>query len=349
MSKILIVAPYQFGELSDCYYWAKYSKENNQVWYIGYRQRNSSITSRSLEGIKIWQPVKFKNNILFGAYFYLNVIFKILINKIDNVIICNMPYAELLPLLFKRKNIVFDIRTLSVVENEEIRLRADTSTIKRARCFKHVSVISNGLIRKIALNNTSLLPLGAEELSLKNKKFDIMRMMYIGTFNGRKLEDFLQGVLMFKMKYKIQFTCDIIGNGDPQTTKKIQNIAKEIGSEVVLHGYLNHEESQLYFDNCNIGICYVPQTEYYEEQPATKLYEYFLSGMAAIATSTHAIKEDMLLGCGVLIEDNPNSVCEGLKKMHDLMPTYESSDIRKKSQKYHWSLIFEHNFLSLFS
>lgn len=349
MNKILIIAPYQFGELSDCYYWAKYARMNYEILYMGYRQRTSKITQMQLEGVDVWEPIKFKNTKLFGLYFYLNVFKTILFSKIDNVIICNMPYADFLPRIFRKKNIVFDIRTLSVSPNPKERLAADKITKRRASNFKKISVISEGIINKIALKKTYLLPLGAEEISLTNKNFDIMRLMYIGTFNGRNLDEFLEGLLMFKNKTHIPFTFDIIGMGDSETTQKMVRIASQIGPEVKFHGYLNHEESKCFFDKCNVGVCYVPITEYYEYQPATKLYEYFLSGLACIATSTISIKKDMLFDCGVLTKDNPYSVCSSLEALYQNFSNYNSSDIRIKAKRFHWRSIIDNYFKPLFS
>lgn len=349
MKRLLIVAPYQFGELSDCYYWAKYARKDYDIFYMGYRQRHSKMTRMHLDGVKIWEPVKFRNTKLFGLYFYLRVIMKILALGINHIIICNMPYAELLPRVFKRKNIVFDIRTLSVSSDHKVRLNADAATRRRASNFHKVSVISEGIMDKLSLQNACLLPLGAEEISLTGKRFDLMRLMYIGTFNGRNLDVFLEGLLMFKNKTHIPFTFDIIGTGDIKTTQKMKQVASQIGEEVKFHGYLNHEESRCFFDKCNVGVCYVPMTEYYEYQPATKLYEYFLSGMACVATSTFAIKRDMLLDCGTLAEDNASSVCKSLEKLYGNFSMYNSTEIRRKAQAFHWRTIVDNCFFSLFA
>ena len=47
-NKLLIIAPYQFGELSDCYYWAKYATIAGwDVTYIGYKYKYREVKERS--------------------------------------------------------------------------------------------------------------------------------------------------------------------------------------------------------------------------------------------------------------------------------------------------------------
>ena len=345
---VLIIAPYQFGELSDCYYWAKYAKDDYNIVYFGYRQPNSKITQMQMDGVKIWQPTKFKSVKLFGIFFYLRIILYIIMHKIKNVIICNMPKAEILVKLFKHRNIILDIRTMSVDSSAQIRKHADDCTRTRARQFRRVSAISKGVINSLHLSSCNLLPLGAEELSNTNKVFDKLRLMYIGTLNGRKLDVFLEGLLLYKQKYSQIFTFDIIGTGDEETTKQISCVAKKIGEEVVIHGYKNHQESKPFFDSCNVGVCFVPMTPYFEHQPATKLYEYTLSGMAVVATNTYAIKHDFCEKFGVLTNDNAESVCEALYRLSQIMNTFQSNEIVKASQSFHWKYIVNDCFKPLF-
>ena len=345
---VLIIAPYQFGELSDCYYWAKYAKDDYNIVYFGYRQPNSRLTQMQMDGVKIWQPTKFKSVKLFGIFFYFRTILYIIMHNIRDVIICNMPKAEILAKVFKHRNIILDIRTMSVDESAQVRKHADDYTRRRAKQFKRVSAISNGVINSLHLNSCNLLPLGAEELSHTNKVFDKLRLMYIGTLNGRKFDVFLDGLLLYKQKFSQTFTLDIIGTGDEETTKRISSVAKRIGEDVVMHGYKNHQEAKHFFDTCNVGICFVPMTQYFEHQPATKLYEYTLSGMAVVATNTYAIKHDFCDKFGVLTDDNAESVCDALFRLSQKMSMLQSSEIVMASQIFHWKYIVNDCFKPLF-
>lgn len=114
-----------------------------------------------------------------------------------------------------------------------------------------------------------------------------------------------------------------------------------------MHGYLTHDEAQKFFDECNVGVCFVPVTDYYQYQPPTKLYEYLLSGMVAISTNTISNEEVMNENNGVVVKDNAKAVCDGLKQLSLRLAEYNSVEIVSQSQKYHWAEIVKQNLLTL--
>lgn len=350
MKKLLIIAPYQFGELSDCYYWAKYAvKEGWNVSYLGYRYKERMIKERSCPGVRIIGVRHFASRFIHGTYFLLRIILEILLNRHENVIVCRFPHCEIIPKIFKTRNIILDVRTLSVSKNETEREIADSKLREIIKCFPKCSVISEGVGSKLS-GCISILPLGAEPISVKNKSFREMRLFYIGTFNNRDLDVFIEGLAKFQKITSINCTFDIIGGGTKEEEKKVVDAVKRLGVEnVTLHGYMTHEEAVPLFEKCNIGVCYVPMTEYYDFQPPTKLYEYLLSGMACIVTRTSSnmeVMDDYILG--VSVYDNVNSVCDGLIKLERNLNNYDSNLIRKATRMYHWHEIVTNSFLPLF-
>lgn len=347
-NKLLIIAPYQFGELSDCYYWAKYATiEGWNVTYIGYKYKHREVKERSFQGVKVKSVMHYSNRKLLGLMFYLKCIFEILFHYHNNIIICRMPMCQILPKIFPNRNIILDVRTLSVSKDSKTREKNDNALKDLKKLFKKCSVISEGVGQKIGAPY-NLLPLGAEPLSVKPKSFDKMRLFYIGTFDNRNLSIFIEGLALYQKQTGNYVSFDIVGGGSPEETLIIKDTIDNSGvKNIRMHGYLTHDEAQKYFDECNVGVCFVPVTDYYQYQPPTKLYEYLLSGMVAISTNTISNEEVMNERNGVVISDNAKSVCEGVKRLSNNLTNYNSTDIVSQSKKYHWAEIVKHNFLTL--
>ena len=346
--KILIVAPYQFGELSDCYYWAKYAVEDGwNVTYLGYRYNQRKMKERKCKGVKVVSVYHFNNRILLGICFFAKLIFEIIFHNHNNIIVCKFPHVEKLVRIFPKRRIILDIRTLSVSSNDQERKTADDNTRRVALHFSKCSVISEGVKNKLNIDAT-VLPLGAECISNTSKDFSSLKLFYIGTFDNRKLSIFLQGLSLFNKAYSIPFTFDIVGGGNKTEEESIKSIIQSEGlNNVTLHGVLTHDEAKKFFDECNVGVCYVPMTEYYEHQPPTKLYEYLLSGMVCIATNTTSNKQVMTKDLGVLINDDAQSVCDGLYKLFLHRTEYSSKYILEVTKKYHWKQIVKNSFIKL--
>lgn len=348
-NKLLIIAPYQFGELSDCYYWAKYATiEGWNVTYIGYKYKSREIKERSYPGVRVKSVMHYNNRLLLGVMFYLKCILEILFFNHCNIVICRMPMCQILPKLFYKRNVILDVRTLSVSKNLKIREEQDNALIEQKKYFKKCSVISEGVGRKIGAPYT-ILPLGAEPLSVKPKCFEKMRLFYIGTFDNRNLSVFIEGLALFQKRSGCDVSFDIVGGGTAEEILSIEKSIVDSGvSNVRMHGYLTHDEAQKFFDECNVGVCFVPVTDYYQYQPPTKLYEYLLSGMVCIATNTHSNKEVVNEKNGVIVYDTADGVCEGMYKLYENAHKYSSKEILCQSQSYQWSQIVDNRLLKLF-
>lgn len=346
--KFLIIAPYQFGELSDCYYWAKYATlEDWRITYIGYRYNHREIKERTYPGVKVKSVKHYSNRGLLGIVFYIKCIFEIVFHAHKNVIICCMPMCQILPMLFPKRNIILDIRTLSVSKDPCERARHNSAIKIQRKYFKRSTVISDGVGMAIG-SPYKVLPLGAESLSSTDKTFEKMHLFYIGTFDNRNLSVFLLGMAKYQKEIDQDVTFDIVGGGMSYETESILNVIQSCGvNNVKMHGYLTHDEALQFFDKCNIGVCYVPITEYYQDQPPTKLYEYLLSGMAVISTGTRSNRLVMNDANGVVINDSADSVYEGLCLLRSKMSILNSRNIVSQSQRYTWQEIVTHNLLPI--
>ena len=117
----------------------------------------------------------------------------------------------------------------------------------------------------------------------------------------------------------------------------------ELSETVRFLGRKKYTDLPSYFDECNIGVTYVPLTSYYEYQPVTKLFEYMLSGMPVIATSTYENKLIVNNINGVLINDTVEDFCNGLMTIYNQRKSFNSSEIRKSVESYTWGNIVNAN------
>ena len=102
---------------------------------------------------------------------------------------------------------------------------------------------------------------------------------------------------------------------------------------------LPHFELQPFFDSCNIGISYVPVTDYYNHQPVTKTYEYIMSGLVCLGTGTYENEIVINENNGVLCADNPESFARALKKISMNRGKYISTTIRNTIKNHTWESI----------
>ena len=95
----------------------------------------------------------------------------------------------------------------------------------------------------------------------------------------------------------------------------------------------------VYFDNSNVGLSFVPITDYYNDQPPTKTYEYCLSGIVCIATATTINKELITPKNGVLIDGTIDGVKKGIEAYWSNRAEYDSKVIRDVLHDCTWDNI----------
>ncbi|WP_177166605.1 glycosyltransferase [Nitrosomonas sp. Nm51] len=247
---------------------------------------------------------------------------------------------------------VLDIRTGSVKKNELVRKYFDTVLKIETLFFNNITIISNGLIKKLNIKKeVQILPLGAEVISPTEKIFRSCRMLYVGTLYNRNLENVIYGLAEYlsqsEAHKKVALT--IVGDGLPGQLDQLIAEAKRCGiSEVVeFTGVVPHDQLKPFFDSHNVGVSYIPLTSYFDSQPPTKTYEYLMSGMPVIATKTNANQLIINNDNGVLIGDSPYEVCLGIKTMLQKMNRFSSKKIRMSSQDYEWSKIVDNLYIYL--
>lgn len=339
--KLLIINQLQFGYHSDTYYYCKYLGDTFNITYICWDHHNTKIT---LEGVKVIYISRAGNLVIRNSRFLLRI-FDELKNNYDFHLIKYFRGCSLLRMLSGKKNFLLDIRSSSIRNQKASRMVNNFFMVMETKAFRHISIISKSLARKLRFHPKSytILPLGAEVFSYRQKLFNSMELLYVGTLYKRNIEETIQGFSKFYHEYKdiIQIRYTIIGNGLTTEKEGLRKIAQaeKVDTVVELVGQIPHDKIKPFFELNNIGVSYIPKTEYFEVQPATKTFEYLLSGMPVIATDTLENKQVIHSKNGVLINDTAQDFYEGLVQIYTTKKQFDSDTIRSDSNQYRWCKI----------
>ena len=172
---------------------------------------------------------------------------------------------------------------------------------------------------------------------------------YSGTLNPiRKIDIVLNAFARLCEEEKDVFFV-IAGDdlGNPVSIEELKSLSRSLSlNNVVFTGQLAYNELIAFHQACEIGICFIPQTPYFNNQPPTKLFEYMAAGLVIIATNTSANKEIIINGKnGFLCDDTVNDLCLCFKKV---VANYRNIskemifETKKKLEEYSWEFIINH-------
>jgi len=337
---LLIINKLQFGYHTDYYKYCEYLRDEFKVTYLCF---NSGLKKLEMNRVNVKYVSTKGSKIFRGIRFIITALLSIASFK-GIVLISYFEKCQILKQIFPKKKMILDIRTLSISPDNNKRTKYDNQLKKATKYFNLITIISEGLREKINLNSkkSKILPLGADIISTTNKDFNnAIHLLYVGTLNGRNIHQTIIGLLQYLKNNHIhrKITYDIIGDGAELPYIKRLVLEYKLENIVKIHGRIPHFEISPFFDKCNIGISYVPITEYYEYQPATKTYEYILSGMPCIATKTYENRKLITANNGVLCEDNTESFANALNEMINKLHSFNSDSIRSSLSEYKWDNI----------
>lgn len=339
--KLLIMCQNQFGYHIDTYYYCKYLKETFEITYICWDYNLPAIAMEKVNVIAVPRT----GNVISRYVRYLSAtLSEIRKGKYDVHFIKYFRACFLLKVLSPQKQFVLDLRSGHISGKAVSRCIFNFVIKGESLFFGNITVISQGLARRLGLEKRAIiLPLGADRLSIEGKTFASLKLLYVGTLTQRNIDQSLLGFAEFynEFKNKIDMHYTIIGSGAHGEENKLREMveSKKLSSVVSVQGRIPHDQLKPYFDSHNVGVSFVPMTDYFDVQPATKTFEYLLSGMPVIATATSENKLVLNNDNGVLVEDSPASFYQGLKLFYERSGSYDSSRISNESSKYRWELI----------
>lgn len=344
MKKLLIINITTFGRLTDSYMWCKYLKDRFAITVIcpDVKEGEERV---EMEGIDI-KFVGLPECKRFGEFCFLFVALWHCLIFNGSILVVYFRAASWLKYLVFWKKMTLDIRTFSVNRESTYRKKFNHGLIAATRVYDHVTIISNGLRDKINLSHSrsTILPLGSDPITSIDTSFDQLKLLYVGILSGRDIDKTIIGLKNFKDKYpKNKITYEIVGDGHYDELEELIKLTTSLGlNDVVkLHGRVPFSELPQFFDRSNIGVSFVPKTTYYEFQPPTKTFEYIISGLYTIATSTFCNKEIVTPDNGILIEDNSDEFTKALETISNNKENLDHKIIRESLSSYRWKNIVD--------
>jgi glycosyltransferase involved in cell wall biosynthesis len=144
-------------------------------------------------------------------------------------------------------------------------------------------------------------------------------------------------------------TYDIIGYGNAEAIEKVMEAIRitDLKSQVIFHGRKKVTELDPFLEKASCGVVYIPLKSYYDSQPPTKLFEYLLAGIPVIATNTAENRNNLHPGCGITIQDNSQSFCEGLESFQKELGEIDPEAIKDLYKDFEWKNIVKKHLVPL--
>jgi glycosyltransferase involved in cell wall biosynthesis len=335
MKKIVFVYRYKYKDYPIIVEYCSFLERTGyQVFYIGLTSIDEVFYSGQTQ-VQHINAGRFRNPVQ-EASFVLN-----LINAINPDLVHVFQYrgCAFLPLLSKfQYPFLLDVRTVNVGNRKgkysKLTFLKNRLTWLESLFYKD-KIALTGEIKKILLPNwrpIPIIPLGANKRALNPvDKKEIRRairaqygirpqdkvLLYCGTLNpGRRVGTILQAVqkVFSRMPGVYLF---IIGNDvNPESLLGLQQLAQEleIADRVFFTGQIAYEQVVTYYCAADIGLCFIPQTSFFDQQPPTKLFEYMMAGLLVVGTKTRAQTQIIQHGVnGFLCEDSVDSLSEAIQ------------------------------------
>lgn len=341
--KMLILCQNQFGYHVDSFSYCKYLGSNYEITYLCWDYSRKKV---SLDNINVRYVSRNGTKLIRNLDYIKQSIRCIEDVKPDICIIKYFRGCSVLRLKYRKDPVfVFDVRTGSVQPKFVSRFIYNTILRFEALFFDNLTVISAGLRKQLRLDQKAhILPLGSECISSHIKQFHRLDLLYVGTLSYRHLEQTIEGFGDFLTKYKgDQVGCSytIIGDGHHGELARLRELVVRLGlnKKVQLLGRIPFSELEPFFTEHNVGISYVPMKKWFDCQPVTKTFDYFLSGIPVIGTATSENEKVIDRTNGVLISDNRRGFFLGLEEFYLRRLSFDSRMIRESSSKYQWEYI----------
>jgi glycosyltransferase involved in cell wall biosynthesis len=256
------------------------------------------------------------------------------------------------PLFFPGKNFYVETSTPSVSKSKIIRIIVNKLLTVTLKPYKKIGInnLDCKTVFKIPEKKAIYLSFGYPEYTFNIKDFQSLSLVYLGTLANRDVWKTVTGIKIFTIKHpKVQITYDIIGGGkEKEVSLLTEAIEKESLTEIITyHGYKTSNFIDEIFHKCNIGVAFVPLTEYYDKVFTTKALEYLLAGMPIIATRTSFAKGILNKDVGVLCEDTPEDFANAIEEIYNNRRNYNSEQIREIYKNYGMSNVIRNEYIPI--
>lgn len=344
MENILIIHPGPLGQHTGTLYYCKFLKNNYKVNYVGIDEGFGYNILNNIEATHL-NPIK---NPFLRKIKYFKLAIKILKQKKYKFILLHyFPLCSLF-LIFNR-SLVVEIRTSYIFKSKYRRYLYNFVLTNEVKLFKNITTLTKSLSDFLNLpKRTKIIPLGGPLINPRNNSFNNLNFLYVGTFRQRNIHLTIEAFSVFinylnlnKNNTLIEIKYHIVGFGEPSDINKIkQYIEKyDLNNHIVFHGEVRYPELENIFQNCNVGVSYVPKYDFFQSQPVTKTCEYLLNGMPVIATSLYEHQQLINSENGILIDDTISDITRGFIYVFENRLNFSSENIQNNAKILSWEYI----------
>jgi glycosyltransferase involved in cell wall biosynthesis len=163
--------------------------------------------------------------------------------------------------------------------------------------------------------------------------------IYVGTLvRSRKMGNFIKA-FSIALKKLPNLKLIMVGKGDDEPYLRCQ--VKDLGLQdrVKFVGPVLYHLVPKYVSLGSFGVSYVPQTSNFENQQVTKSLEYLSCGLPVLGTKIPFHLDVIGEKEGVLTDDRPEDVAEGVIKIIELEKKGQFKDKPTVHNQYSWSYI----------
>ncbi len=233
----------------------------------------------------------------------------------DIIHVFHFRWCVLLPLLTgKRKKFLLDVQTVHVADkngqHSKLSFLKNRLTWLENLFYGHTIALTTDIAKmlKPSLRKIPVIPIGANTEKLqppdkeyrrdqKRKSLNINQSdlvyIYSGTLSPiRRVDDIIRSFGKAELNKNAWLIIAGDDNDNPNSILNLKESAKKLNvfSKVIFTGFIEFNQLVDYYLAADVGLCYIPQTKYFDLQPPTKLFEYMAAGLVVIATSTTADK-----------------------------------------------------------
>ena len=340
--KILIVTRYSFGDQPLPYNWCLYLREHYDITCLCLTDSHKQ-KAIAMEGVKVQYL-----NCKFGRLARLAILLigslRTIREGYDLCIVMYFSGCGLIKLFCPpHRKLLLDIQSGAIGISKTKRILVNWLLRLEASLFHYKFVLSEGLRQTLHLSRAQVIPIGAETISNKERCFNRMDLIYVGTLQNRNIDRTIRGFKQFHVQHKdvVGMSYTIIGNGYRNEEENLKHLVHEedLDGVVKIAGYIARNKLAPFFDEANVGVSFIPLTDYYDVQPPTKTFEYLLSGMPVLATRTSENRRLINDTNGVLIEDTPEGFYLGMLELYERWYLFDSEEIRAQAQVHTWERI----------
>lgn len=221
--------------------------------------------------------------------------------------------------------------------------------LKESEVFENITIITDEVrkLLKIPEDKCNILPLGGKTLIKLEDDLNLdldkkISLIYVGTFTRRRIIDTVKAFNKLSEKYNGEnLEYKLIGFFENDIDEKmlLEEINKNQFNNIKYLGRVKNEELGKYFLESNIGVAFIPITEYFTNQPATKTYEYLFNGLFVIATSTIENQKVVNNKNGILIDDTEEAFYDALEYLYNNKVSFSRREIINTINNNSWENI----------